>query len=69
MAVIKPHFILSTIFCKPKNPIDFEEQRGLVYKISHDRDAAYIGEMGHKCYEAVQEFDQPEKISFVTACL
>ena len=40
---IKPHFTLSSIFRKPKDPIDFEEKRGLVYQIScRDCDAIYI---------------------------
>ena len=29
---MKPHFTLSSIFQKPKDPINFEEKRGLVYK-------------------------------------
>ena len=42
---MKPHFTLSSIFQKPKDPIDFEEKRGLVYHIScRDCDAIYIGE-------------------------
>ena len=41
---MKPHFILSSIFRKPKDVIDFEEKRGLVYQIScHDCDSIYIG--------------------------
>ena len=32
--VIKPHFTLTSIFRKPKDPIDFEEKQGLVYQIS-----------------------------------
>ena len=42
---MKPHFTLSSIFRMPKDPIDFEEKRGLVYQIScRDCDAIYIGE-------------------------
>ena len=33
-AATKPHFTLSSIFRKPKDPIDFDEKRGLVYQIS-----------------------------------
>ena len=44
---MKPHFTLSSIFWKPKDPIEFKEKRGLVYQIScRDFDAIYIGEMG-----------------------
>ena len=44
---MKPHFTLSSIFRKSKDPIDFEEKRGLVYQIScRDCDAIYIGETG-----------------------
>ena len=46
---MKPHFTLSSIFRKPKDPIDFEEKRGLVYQIScRDCEAINIGETG--CY-------------------
>ena len=42
---MKPHFTLSSIFRKPKDPIDFEEKRGLVYQIScRDCDTIYFGE-------------------------
>ena len=65
---MKPHFTLSSIFQKPKDPIDFEEKRGLVYQIScHDCDAIYIGETGRSVktrkrehVSAVRNFD-PEK--------
>ena len=44
---MKPHFTLSSIFRKPKDSIDFEEKRGLVYQIScRDYDAIYVGETG-----------------------
>ena len=44
---MKPHFTPSLIFRKPKDPIDFEEKRGLVYQISgRDCNAIYIGETG-----------------------
>ena len=44
---MKPHFTLSSIFRKQKDPIDFEEKRCLVYQIScSDCDAIYVGETG-----------------------
>ena len=65
---MKPHFTLSLIFRKSKDPIDFEEKRGLVYQIScRDCDAIYIGETGRSVkirkrehVSAVRNFD-PEK--------
>ena len=54
-----------SIFRKPKDPIDFEEKRGLVYQIScRDCDAIYIGETGRSVktrkrehVSAVRNFD------------
>ena len=44
---MKPHFTLPLIFRKPKDPIDFEKKRSLVYQIfCRDCDAIYIGETG-----------------------
>ena len=65
---IKPDFTLSSVFRKPKNPIDFEEKRGLVYQIScRDCDAIYIDETGRSVKtrkreraRAVKDFD-PKK--------
>ena len=67
---MKLHFTLSSIFRKPKDPIDFEEKRGLVYQIScRDCDAIYIGETGRSVktrkreqVSAVRNFD-PEKLA------
>ena len=43
---IKPHFTLFSVFRKTKNPIEFEEKRGLVYQIfCRDCDAVYISKM------------------------
>ena len=61
----KPHFTLSSNFRKPKDPIDFEKKRGLVYQIScRDCDAIYIGETGRSVktrkrehVRAVRDFD------------
>ena len=65
---IKPHFTLSSIFRKPKDPIDFEEKRSLAYQIScRDCDAICIGETERsvktrkrKHVSGVRNFD-PEK--------
>ena len=65
---MKPHFTLSSIFRKPKDLIDFEEKRGLVYQIScRDCNAIYIGETGRSVktrkrehVRAVRDID-PEK--------
>ena len=43
----KPHHTLSSLFCKPKDVINFEQKRGLVYQIScRDCNAVYVGETG-----------------------
>ena len=62
---MKPDFTLSSFFRKPKDPIDFEEKRGLVYQIScRDCDAIYIGKTGRSVktrkrehVRAVRDFD------------
>ena len=42
---LKPHHALSLLFSKPKNVINFEQQRGLVYQIScWDCNAVYVDE-------------------------
>ena len=42
---LKPHHTLSSSFRKPKDAINFEQKRGLVYQIScRDCNAVYIGE-------------------------
>ena len=42
---LKPHHTLSPLFCKPKDAINFEQKRGLVYQISfQDCNAVYVGE-------------------------
>ena len=44
---LKPHHTLSSLFCKPKDAISFEQKRGLVYEIScRDCNAVYVGETG-----------------------
>ena len=65
---MKPHFTLSSVFRKPKNPIDLEEKRGLVYQIScRDCDGVYIDETGRSVKtrkrehaSAIKDFD-PKK--------
>ena len=65
---MKPDFTLSSIFRKPKDSIDFEEKRGLLYQIScRNCDAIYIGETGcsvktrkKERVSAVKDFD-PKK--------
>ena len=43
----KPHHTLSPLFHKPKDAINFEQKRGLVYQIScRDYNAVYVGETG-----------------------
>ena len=42
---LKPHHTLSSLFRKPKDAINFEQKRGLVYQIScRDCNAEYVGE-------------------------
>ena len=37
--------MLSSLFCKPKDAINFEQKHGLVYQIScQDCNAVYVGE-------------------------
>ena len=63
---MKPHFTLSSIFQKPKDPINFEEKRGVVYQIScRDCDTIYVGKTGcsvktrkRRYASAVKNFDQ-----------
>ena len=44
---LKPHHTLSLLFRKPKDAINFEQKRGLVYQISfRDCNAVYVGETG-----------------------
>ena len=44
---LKPHHTLSSLFRKPKDVINFEQKRGLVYQIScRDCNAVYVGETG-----------------------
>ena len=44
---LKPPHTLSSLFHKPKDAINFEQKRGLVYQIScRDRNAIYVGETG-----------------------
>ena len=41
---LKPHHTLSSLFRKPKDAINFEKKRGLVYQISYrDCNAVYVG--------------------------
>ena len=45
---LKPHHMLSSLFCKPKDVNNFEQKRGLMYQIScQDCIAVYVGETGH----------------------
>ena len=44
---LKPHHTLSSLFRKPKDIINFEQKRGLMYQIScRDCNAVYVGETG-----------------------
>ena len=44
---LKPHHTLSSLFRKPKDAINFEQKRGLVYEIScWDCNAVYVGDTG-----------------------
>ena len=44
---LEPHHALSSLFRKPKDAINFEQKRGLVYRIScWDCNAVYVGETG-----------------------
>ena len=44
---LKPHHTLYSLFRKPKDVINFEQKRGLVYQIScRDCNAVYVGETG-----------------------
>ena len=44
---LKPHHTLSSLFRKPKDAINFEQKRGLVYRIScRDCNPVYVGETG-----------------------
>ena len=44
---LSPHHTLSSLFCKPKDAINFEQKRGLVFQIScRDCNAVYVGETG-----------------------
>ena len=44
---LKPHHMLSSLFRKPKDAINFEQTRGLVYQVScRDCNAMYVGETG-----------------------
>ena len=44
---LKPHHTLFLLFRNPKDAINFEQKRGLVYQIScRDCNAVYVGETG-----------------------
>ena len=44
---LTPHHTLSSLFRKPKDAINFEQKRGLMYQIScRDCNAVYVGETG-----------------------
>ena len=44
---LKPHHTLSSLFRKPKDALNFEQKRGLVYQVScWDCNAVYVGETG-----------------------
>ena len=45
--VLEPSHTLSSLFRKPKDAINFEQKRGLVYQIScRDCNAVYVGKIG-----------------------
>ena len=45
--VLKPHHTLSLLFRKPRDVINFEQKRGLLYQSScRDCNAVYVGETG-----------------------
>ena len=53
----KPHHTLSSLFRKPKDPINFEQKRGLVYQIScRDCNAVYVGETGRSTRTRKREY-------------
>ena len=72
---MKPVFVLSNMFCKPKDKVLDKEKSGLVYQIScRVCDAVYIGETGRSLeignrehIDAVKNFDL-KKICTVSAC-
>ena len=42
---LKPHHTLSSLFRKPKDALNFQQKRGLVYQVScQDCNAVYVGE-------------------------
>ena len=67
---LKPHHTLSSLFCKPKDVINFEQKRGLVYQIScRDCIAVYVGETGRsvrtrkqKHADAVKTFNTKKSV-------
>ena len=53
---LKPHHTLYPLFRKPKDGINFQQKRGLVYQIScRDCDVMYIGETGRSVRTRKQE--------------
>ena len=53
---LKPDHSLSLLFRKPKDAINFEQKRGLVYQIScRDCNAVYVGETGRSVRTSKRE--------------
>ena len=53
---LKPPLTLSSLFRKPKDVINFEQKRGLVYQISfRDCNAVYVGETGRSVRKRKRE--------------
>ena len=60
---VKPHHTLSSSFRRPKDAIDFEQKRGLVYQIScRDCNAVYVGETGRSVRTRKREHADAVKI-------
>ena len=62
---LKPHYMLSSAFRKPKNYIVESEKSGLVYEIPcRDCDAVFIGETGHSLKTRKREhFDAVKRMN------
>ena len=60
---LKPHHTLSSLFSKPKDVINFEQKRGLVYQIScRHCNAVYVGETGRSVRTRKREHADAVKI-------
>ena len=61
---LKPHHTLSSLFRKPKEAINFEQKRSLVYKIScRDCNTVYVGETGRSVRTRKREHADAVKTS------